>query len=196
MAGYLLDEDSIARLAKMLRDYEQGTLFAAGQTDRDDAGESPVVHYVRCTSATPTSGLYPGVLLSYDASTGTYTDVENVKLLEINGVVPVATYRYFGRFAGYTSGGNTVYAISAANPTTTTTTTTTTTPAPTTTTTTTTSTTTSTTTTTTTTTTTSTTTTSTTPAPLSIAVVTGITCEDGVITPVYTTICIPGGYIC
>jgi hypothetical protein len=31
---------------------------------------------------------------------------------------------------------------------------------------------------------------------LSISVVTGITCEDGIITPVYTTICIPGGYIC
>lgn len=193
MAGYLLDEDSIARLAKMLRDYEQGTLFAAGQTDRDDAGESPVVHYVRCTSATPTSGLYPGVLLSYNATNGTYTDVENVRLLEINGIVPTANVRYFGRFAGYTGANDTVYAISATPPTTTTTTTT---PAPTTTTTT--STTTSTTTTTTTTsTTTSTTTTSTTPAPpLSIAVVTGITCEDGVITPVYTTICIPGGYIC
>lgn len=194
MPGYLLDEDSIARLAKMLRDYEQGTLFHPGQTDRDDAGESPVVHYVRCTSSTPTSGLYPGVLLSYDASAGTYSDVQNVRLLEINGTVPVANFRYFGRFAGYTSGGDTVYAISAAAPTTTTTTTTTTTPAPTTTTTTTTSTTTTSTTTTTTSTTTSTTTT--TPAPLSISVITAITCEDGVITPVYTTICIPGGYIC
>ena len=170
MPGYLLDEDSIARLAKMLRDYEQGTLFAPGQTDRDDAGESPVVHYVRCTSATPTSGLYPGMLLSYDAVTGVYTDVNAIKLLEINGIVPTANVRYFGRFAGYTGANDTVYAISATPPTTTTTTTT---PAPTTT-----------------------TTTSTTPAPLSIAVVTGITCEDGVITPVYTTICIPGGYIC
>jgi hypothetical protein len=193
MPGYLLDEDSIARLAKMLRDYEQGTLFAPGQTDRDDSGESPVVHYVRCTSATPTSGLYPGVLLSYDAGTGVYTDVNTIKLLEINGIVPTANVRYFGRFAGYTGANDTVYAISATPPTTTTTTTT---PAPTTTTTSTTTTTTTSTTTTTTSTTTSTTTTSTTPAPLSIAVVTGITCEDGVITPVYTTICIPGGYIC
>lgn len=148
MAGYLLDEDSIARLAKMLRDYEQGTLFAAGQTDRDDAGESPVVHYVRCTSATPTSGLYPGVLLSYDASTGTYTDVENVKLLEINGSVPKASVRYMGRFAGYSSSGNIIYAISSGG------------------------------------------------AIFSIDFVTSISCIDGVITPIFSTVCIPGAYVC
>lgn len=149
MPGYLLDEDSIARLAKMLRDYEQGTLFAPGQTDRDDAGESPVVHYVRCTSATAVSGLSPGMLLSYDASTGTYSDVSTIKLLEINGSTPTASTRYLARFAGYSSSGDTVYAISSSGG-----------------------------------------------AILSIDFVTGITCVDGVITPSYSTVCIPGAYIC
>ena len=151
MPGYLLDEDSIARLAKMLRDYEQGTLFAPGQTDRDDAGESPVVHYVRCTSATAVSGLYPGMLLSYDASTGTYSDVSTIKLLEINGSTPTASTRYLARFAGYSSSGDTVYAISSSGGG---------------------------------------------GAILSIDVVTSISCVDGVITPVWTTLCIPGAYVC
>ena len=75
MAGYLLDDQSIARLATLLRDYEAGNLGNRDRNIMPRSGPSyPIVHVVRVTSTTPTSGYYPGKLMTYVAATDTWTD--------------------------------------------------------------------------------------------------------------------------
>jgi len=111
MAGYLLDDQSIARLATLLREYEAGNL---GNRDRNvmprNGPSYPIVHVVRVTSTTPTSGYYPGKLLTYVAATDTWTDDVDIKIKDINGGVP-SVQRYLGRYAGINSYGNPVYMI-------------------------------------------------------------------------------------
>ena len=111
MAGYLLDDQSIARLATLLREYEAGNL---GNRDRNvmprNGPSYPIVHVVRVTSTTPTSGYYPGKLLTYVADTDTWTDDVDIKIKDINGGVP-SVQRYLGRYAGINSYGNPVYMI-------------------------------------------------------------------------------------
>lgn len=151
MPGYLLDEDSIARLAKMLRDYEQGNLGDLMPAMRAEYGTVPIVNYVRCTG-TATSGTYPGQLVSYDSILATYTDTLAVRLVDINGGTLANNTRYLARYAGRTSGGDPLYITDSSS--------------------------------------------TSGGAILSIDVVTSISCVDGAITPVWTTICIPGGYVC
>lgn len=150
MPGYLLDEDSIARLAKMLRDYEQGGLRDLMPEMRSEYGTVPVINYARCTSSTATSGTYPGQLVSYDSILATYTDTLAIRLIDINGGTLTNNTRYLARYAGRTSGGDPLYVTDSSSG----------------------------------------------GAILSIDVVTSISCVDGAITPVWTTICIPGGYVC
>lgn len=151
MPGYLLDEDSIARLAGMLRAYEQGHLGESGIDLRPEHGTFPVVNYVRCTSATASGGSYPGQLVTYDPATATYTDTQSVRLIDINGGTLANNTRYLARYAGLNSSGDPVYVTDSS---------------------------------------------STSGAILTIDVVTSISCVDGVITPVYTTLCLPGAYVC
>jgi len=111
MAGYLLDDQSIARLATLLREYEAGNL---GNRDRNvmprNGPSYPIVHVVRVTSTTPTSGYYPGKLMTYVAATDTWTDDVDVKIKDINGGVP-SVQRYLGRYAGINTYGNPVYMV-------------------------------------------------------------------------------------
>jgi hypothetical protein len=111
MAGYLLDDQSIARLATLLREYEAGNL---GNRDRNvmprNGPSYPIVHVVRVTSTTPTSGYYPGKLMTYVAATDTWTDDVDIKIKDINGGVP-SVQRYLGRYAGINSYGNPVYMV-------------------------------------------------------------------------------------
>jgi hypothetical protein len=111
MAGYLLDDQSIARLATLLREYEAGNLGNRDRNVMPRSGPSyPIVHVVRVTSTTPTSGYYPGKLLTYVAATDTWTDDVDIKIKDINGGVP-SVQRYLGRYAGINSYGNPVYMI-------------------------------------------------------------------------------------
>ena len=111
MAGYLLDDQSIARLATLLREYEAGNLGNRDRNVMPRSGPSyPVVHVVRVTSTTPTSGYYPGKLMTYVAATDTWTDDVDIKIKDINGGVP-SVQRYLGRYAGINSYGNPVYMV-------------------------------------------------------------------------------------
>ena len=111
MAGYLLDDQSIARLATLLREYEAGNLANRDRNVMPRNGPSyPIVHVVRVTSTTPTSGYYPGKLMTYVADTDTWTDDVDIKIKDINGGVP-SVQRYLGRYAGINSYGNPVYMV-------------------------------------------------------------------------------------
>ena len=111
MAGYLLDDQSIARLATLLREYEAGNLANRDRNVMPRSGPSyPIVHVVRVTSTTPTSGYYPGKLMPYVAATDTWTDDVDIKIKDINGGVP-SVQRYLGRYAGINSYGNPVYMV-------------------------------------------------------------------------------------
>ena len=111
MAGYLLDDQSIARLATLLREYEAGNLGNRDRNVMPRSGPSyPIVHVVRVTSTTATSGYYPGKLMTYVAATDTWTDDVDIKIKDINGGVP-SVQRYLGRYAGINSYGNPVYMI-------------------------------------------------------------------------------------
>jgi hypothetical protein len=111
MAGYLLDDQSIARLATLLREYEAGNLANRDRNVMPRSGSSyPIVHVVRVTSTTATSGYYPGKLMTYVAATDTWTDDVDIKIKDINGGVP-SVQRYLGRYAGINSYGNPVYMI-------------------------------------------------------------------------------------
>jgi hypothetical protein len=110
---------------------------------------------VRVTSTTPTSGYYPGKLLTYVADTDTWTDDVDIKIKDVNGGVPIVQ-RYLGRYAGINSYGNPVYMLDLSG----------------------------------------TTGTTTTCSVLTYDYVSSISCVDGTITPVYTTICVPCAYYC
>ena len=111
MAGYLLDDQSVARLATLLREYEAGNL-----TNRNRNGQPitssgyPTVHVIRVTSTTPSSGLYPGYIMEYVAGTDSWTDGLAIKIKDINGSTP-AVQRYLGRYAGTGPSGDAVYMI-------------------------------------------------------------------------------------
>ena len=156
MAGYLLDDQSIARLATLLREYEAGNLGNRDRNVMPRSGPSyPIVHVVRVTSTTPTSGYYPGKLMTYGADTDTWTDDVDIKIKDVNGGVPIVQ-RYLGRYAGINSYGNPVYMLDLSG----------------------------------------TTGTTTTCSVLTYDYVSSISCVDGTITPVYTTICVPCAYYC
>jgi len=111
MAGYLLDDQSIARLATLLREYEAGNLANRDRNVMPRSGPSyPIVHVVRVTSTTATSGYYPGKLMTYVADTDTWTDDVDIKIKDINGGVP-SVQKYLGRYAGINSYGNPVYMV-------------------------------------------------------------------------------------
>ena len=156
MAGYLLDDQSVARLATLLRDYEAGNL-----TNRDRNAQPitssgyPTVHVIRVTSTTPTSGLYPGYIMEYDSSTDVWVDGLAIKIKDINGSTP-AVQRYLARYAGTGPSGDAVYMIDLSG----------------------------------------TTGTTTTCSVLTYDYVSAISCVDGTITPVYTTVCVPCAYFC
>ena len=161
MAGYLLDDQSVARLATLLREYEAGNL-----TNRNRNGQPitssgyPTVHVIRVTSTTPSSGLYPGYIMEYESSTDVWVDGLAIKIKDINGSTP-AVQRYLARYAGTGPSGDAVYMIDLSGTTGTTTTGTT-----------------------------------TTCSVLTYDYVSAISCVDGTITPVYTTVCVPCAYFC
>jgi len=159
MAGYLLDDQSIARLATLLREYEAGNLGNRDRNVMPRSGPSyPIVHVVRVTSTTATSGYYPGKLMTYVAATDTWTDDVDIKIKDINGGVPIVQ-RYLGRYAGINTYGNPVYMLDLSGSS-------------------------------------GTTSTTTTCSVLTYDYVSSISCVDGTITPVYTTICVPCAYYC
>lgn len=155
MAGYLLDDQSVARLATLLREYEAGNLANRDRNAQQITSSGyPTMHVVRVTSTTPSSGLYPGYMLTYDASTDTWTDDIAIKIKDVNGGTPIAQ-RYLARYAGTGPSGDAVYVLDLA-----------------------------------------TTGTTTTCSVLTYDYVSAISCVDGTITPVYTTVCVPCAYFC
>jgi hypothetical protein len=160
MAGYLLDDQSIARLATLLRDYEAGNLGNRDRNVMPRSGPSyPIVHVIRVTSTTPSSGLYPGYIMEYESSTDVWVDGLAIKIKDINGSTP-AVQRYLGRYAGTGPSGDAVYMIDLLGSSS------------------------------------GTTSTTTTCSVLTYDYVSSISCVDGTITPVYTTICVPCAYYC
>ena len=111
MAGYLLDDQSVARLATLLRDYEAGNLNNRSRNGQPITSSGyPTVHVIRVTSTTPTSGLYPGYIMEYESSTDVWVDGLAIKIKDINGSTP-AVQRYLGRYAGTGPSGDAVYMI-------------------------------------------------------------------------------------
>lgn len=156
MAGYLLDDQSVARLATLLRDYEAGNLANRSRNVQQVTSSGyPTVHVIRVTSTTPSSGLYPGYIMEYESSTDVWVDGLAIKIKDINGSTP-AVQRYLGRYAGTGPSGDAVYMIDLSG----------------------------------------TTGTTTTCSVLTYDYVSAISCVDGTITPVYTTVCVPCAYFC
>ena len=111
MAGYLLDDQSVARLATLLRDYEAGNLTNRSRNGQPITSSGyPTVHVIRVTSTTPSSGLYPGYIMEYVAGTDSWTDGLAIKIKDINGSTP-AVQRYLARYAGTGPSGDAVYMI-------------------------------------------------------------------------------------
>lgn len=111
MAGYLLDDQSVARLATLLRDYEAGNLNNRNRNGQPITSSGyPTVHVIRVTSTTATSGLYPGYIMEYVAGTDSWTDGLAIKIKDINGSTP-AVQRYLARYAGTGPSGDAVYMI-------------------------------------------------------------------------------------
>ena len=111
MAGYLLDDQSVARLATLLREYEAGNLTNRSRNGQPITSSGyPTVHVIRVTSTTPSSGLYPGYIMEYVAGTDSWTDGLAIKIKDINGSTP-AVQRYLARYAGTGPSGDAVYMI-------------------------------------------------------------------------------------
>ena len=156
MAGYLLDDQSVARLATLLREYEAGNLTNRSRNGQPITSSGyPTVHVIRVTSTTPSSGLYPGYIMEYESSTDVWVDGLAIKIKDINGSTP-AVQRYLGRYAGTGPSDDAVYMIDLSG----------------------------------------TTGTTTTCSVLTYDYVSSISCVDGTITPVYTTVCVPCAYFC
>jgi hypothetical protein len=114
MQGFLLDSDTIERLAKMLLAFEGGKLGGAAPKSIPLDSTAPILHLVRITSTTKDGqGNYPAKIQFYDAYSNSYTDVEgDVSVKEITGQNLLAQ-RYIGRLAGYNSYGANIYQVSA-----------------------------------------------------------------------------------
>ena len=109
-SGYLMDGNSVGRLARLLLDYEHGLLSNRGSGDPDFEGStSPLVHPVRVVSG-PVGGLYAGKLLQYDPIENVYTDFTDIKIRDVNDS-PLLAKRYLGRLAGLNSAEDVVYLV-------------------------------------------------------------------------------------
>ena len=109
-SGYLMDGNSVGRLARLLLDYEHGLLTNRGSGDPDFEGASgPLVHPVRVVSG-PVGGLYAGKLLQYDPIENVYTDFTDIKIRDVNDS-PLLAKRYLGRLAGLNSAEDVVYLV-------------------------------------------------------------------------------------
>jgi len=109
-SGYLMDGNSVGRLARLLLDYEHGLLTNRGSVDPDFEGASgPLVHPVRVVSG-PVGGLYAGKLLQYDPIDNVYTDFADIRIREVNDS-PLLAKRYLGRLAGLNSAEDVVYLV-------------------------------------------------------------------------------------
>ena len=109
-SGYLMDGNSVGRLARLLLDYEHGLLSNRGSGDPDFEGStSPLVHPVRVVSG-PVGGLYAGKLLQYDPIDNVYTDFTDIKIRDVNDS-PLLAKRYLGRLAGLNSAEDVVYLV-------------------------------------------------------------------------------------
>ena len=109
-SGYLMDGNSVGRLARLLLDYEHGLLTNRGSGDPDFEGASgPLVHPVRVVSG-PVGGLYSGKLLQYDPIDNAYTDFTDIKIRDVNDS-PLLAKRYLGRLAGLNSAEDVVYLV-------------------------------------------------------------------------------------
>lgn len=149
MAGYLVSDEDLKRLAAVLSDYERG-LLNTKSLPQEFAGQLPIMHVVR-VSGSPTSGTYPGYLQEYNETAATWTDLGSILIREVNGAALASNTKYIGRYAGDIATGS-IYLVLASG--------------------------------------------GGGGAVLSLDFVTSISCVDGVITPVYSTVCIPGAYIC
>ena len=114
MQGFLLDSDTIERLAKMLLAFEGGKLGGAAPKSIPLDSTAPILHIVRITTTTKDGqGNYPVKVQFYDAYANTYEDVAgDVSVREITGQNLLAQ-RYIGRLAGYNSYGASIYQVSA-----------------------------------------------------------------------------------
>lgn len=72
MAGYTLDQESIARLAQLLRTYEQGGLDPS-QPAGPDGGMSPAVQVVKVTGVKNAAGWQPGTIQIWNNASKSFT---------------------------------------------------------------------------------------------------------------------------
>jgi hypothetical protein len=66
--------------------------------------------WIKCTSSTPSSGLYPAEVSVYDSSTSAWTDSGSVWIIDANGHTPVAGVRYLCRCVGQDNSGKAIWA--------------------------------------------------------------------------------------
>ena len=157
MAGYLIEEDSVRRLAKVVRAYEGGGLDHPYRPPGASYSAPPPVNVVQVTGAQNLDGTWPGVVKFWDNDAKVYTTGDVCLIREINSATLTNGTRYLGRLSGAEAGATStavdilVYLVAVSG---------------------------------------------TVGAVLSLDFVTSISCVDGVITPVYSTVCIPGAYIC
>lgn len=157
MAGYLVEEDSVKRMAKVVRAYESGSMGGAYRVPYAPYSSPPPVNVVEVTGAQNVDGTWPGILKFWDNDAKVYTSGDVCYIREINAAALTNGTKYLGRLAGAEPGATStdpdrlVYLVSASGIV---------------------------------------------GAILSLDFVTSISCVDGVITPVYSTVCIPGAYIC
>lgn len=113
MAGYALDEESIGRLARMLRAFESGGLTTSNKPHQIHV-ETPTFSqtvFIQVTGAISGS-YYPANVVYY--SGGTWTSLGECRAIELNTKALTSGRRYFARYVGPVTISGTAYDLFAA----------------------------------------------------------------------------------
>lgn len=113
MAGYALDEESIGRLAKMLRAFETGSLSTSSKPPQIPL-DTPTVNSVLVVQVTGaiSGSYYPANVVYYDG--GAWTSLGECRALELNAKALTSGRRYFARYVGGVTISGTAYNLFAA----------------------------------------------------------------------------------
>lgn len=109
MSAYGFSEDSAKRIARVVKTVEGDTSAPTAVGPRFGGATMSVVKVTSLGSPLST-----GQRVDYNASANTLTDVNAVKIKEINGATLTVNTKYVGYFSGYTSGGNPVFLVDAS----------------------------------------------------------------------------------
>lgn len=157
MAGYLVDDDIVRRMGRVIRAYETGALGGSYRVPYGAYSSPPPINVVEVTGAQNAAGWWPGLVKFWDHDAQSYTTGDACRIREINNDTLTVGTRYLGRLAGADQGATStavdilLYLVAATGAACET---------------------------------------------LTLDFVTSISCVDGVITPVYSTVCIPCAYVC